>query len=294
VPTSENQRAPLPLPFPIPKQTLNQYGLRPKRSFGQNFLADIQLLKRLAQLAGPVPANVVEIGAGLGGLTVALLNRGHHVVAIERDRDLLPVLREVCKPALDAGTLQLLEADAKTVHFEQHLAHPHRPGVVVGNLPYQLTGLLLQKAISAAASLVRAVFLVQLEVADRVVANAGDSNYGALSVFTQAAFQVERAFVVRKGAFYPQPGVDSAVIVLTPHDPPRAIETDPFRRLVKAAFEQRRKTLRNAWKGVLGIDADSLARYAETAHISLDARGEQLSVDDYRRISELIELNAPP
>jgi 16S rRNA (adenine1518-N6/adenine1519-N6)-dimethyltransferase len=128
--------------------------------------------------------------------------------------------------------------------------------------------------------------LVQLEVADRLTAPAGQRAYGALSVFVQARYLPRREFVVRRGAFYPRPRVDSALVVLDPLQRPLATETDSFRAIVKAAFGQRRKKLRNAWHGVLGADAAQIAKAAERAGIDLDRRGESLSVTDFARMAE--------
>src|SRR6185436_4008874 len=123
----------------------------------------------------------------------------------------------------------------------------------------------------------------------RLSSKAGDKSYGGLTVFVQAAFEVSRAFVVRRGAFYPQPNVDSAVVVLTPRRPPVAVETEEFRALVHAAFAQRRKTLRNAWRGVGGLDPNALSRKAEQAGIDLDRRGETLDVGAFARMARLLE-----
>jgi 16S rRNA (adenine1518-N6/adenine1519-N6)-dimethyltransferase len=136
--------------------------------------------------------------------------------------------------------------------------------VLAGNLPYQITGPLVTLAVRARPLLDRVVYLVQLEVGDRLAASAGDEAYGALSVFTQAAFEVERAFVIRRGAFYPQPNVDSCVITLSPRARPIA-ETPAFRELVKRGFGARRKTLSNAWQGALGTTRESLSAAAGVA-----------------------------
>ena len=276
------------LPFPTPKSVLTQHELRPKRSFGQNFLCDQNLVAKIAALSGNEPGTVVEIGAGLGALTAELLRLGHRVIAIERDRDLLPVLTDWGAAAIDAGQLSLLEADAKTVEYKPLLAGKPRPWVLAGNLPYNLTGQLLQRATQLASELDRAFFLVQLEVAERLVAAPGTSAYGGLSVFVQAAFKAEKAIVVRPGAFYPQPQVDSAVVTLTPHSVPRAEETPEFQRLVNLAFQQRRKTLRNAWRKSLGLPIDELAACAEQATVNLDARGETLSPEDFARMAQAV------
>ncbi len=153
------------------------------------------------------------------------------------------------------------------------------PRVLAGNLPYQITGMLLERAVHHAHALDRCVFMVQKEVADRIVAGPGSKTYGALSVFVQAAFSAKRLFLVSPGAFFPPPKVTSAVIELTPHRPPRALETDAFRNVVRAAFEQRRKTLRNAWSR---FGKEALARMSE-AGLPLEARGETLSVEDFAR-----------
>lgn len=274
-----------PVPFPTPKATLDRFGLTPKKSFGQNFLADSNLVERTAALAGSSRAEVVEIGAGLGGLTSALLSKGHQVIAIERDRDMLPVLNELFGPWVESGQLRLIEADAKQLQVDD-LFETDLPRVLMGNLPYQITGPLLQNAVQSNAGLVRAVFLVQREVADRLAASPGTKAYGALTVFCQAAFVVERSFLVRRGAFYPQPNVDSAVITLTPHPTRLAHETEPFVALVKAAFHERRKVLHNAWAGVMGVTKAELPALAAAAGIALEARGETLDVAAFERMAQ--------
>lgn len=275
-------------PFPNPKETLAEHGLRPKRSFGQNFLCDAHLVERIALLCDP-GASVIEIGAGLGGLTTVLVNRGHRVVAIERDRDMLPVLNSRLSDAIQTQQLELCEADAKSVDYVAMLAALPPPRVLSGNLPYNLTGPLLQRATESAALLSKAVFLVQLEVADRLTADADGKDYGGLTVFVQNAFTVKREFLVRRGAFYPQPGVDSAVISMVPHAAPHSPETPVFRALVNGAFQKRRKTLRNAWSGVLHFDASELAQAALTAAVDLDARGETLSVQQFAAMTRALE-----
>lgn len=267
-----------------PKVLLERYGLRPKYSFGQNFLADEHLARRIADACSASGGSVVELGAGLGALTRPLLASGaSFVLAVERDRDLVPALSQELADEIAAGKLSLLEADAKGVDFEQVLAGRPRPHVVAGNLPYQITGPLLEKAVHAAPSIERAVFLVQLEVADRLAAQAGSDSYGALSVFAQRAFRVERAFVVRRGAFYPQPNVDSAVVTLVPLG--AGPETAAFRSLVRGAFQQRRKQLKNAWSALFSGRGLDLSAAAERANIDLSARGESLGVPDFERMA---------
>jgi 16S rRNA (adenine1518-N6/adenine1519-N6)-dimethyltransferase len=273
---------------------LAERALRPKKSFGQNFLLDDVIAARIADLAGsPRGGTVVEIGAGTGSLTRPLLERAAHVIAIERDRDLVPLLREDLRAAIEEGRLEIVETDAKRFDFGLPLGDAPRPRVVTGNLPYQLVGPLLELSVGFAAKVDRIVYMVQLEVADRLTARPSGAAYGALSVFMQAAFRVERAFVVRRGAFYPQPGVDSAVVVLTPHVPPIAVETPAFRAVVRAAFAQRRKTLRNAWRNLPGMNRNTVSEAALMAGIDLDARGETLDVAAFARMAEHVPAVVP-
>lgn len=274
---------------PSPKQQLSAAGLRAKHHFGQNFLADEALCHRIALLAAPEAGiTVIEIGAGLGALTAPLVERASRVIAIERDRELLPVLTERFADALAEQRLVLVEADAKQVDFFERAA-PGARIAIAGNLPYQITGPLLERLCGVASRIERAVIMVQLEVAQRLVAAPASGAYGALSVFVQAQFSPVREIVVRRGAFFPQPRVDSAVISLTPRTPPLADETPAFRELVQRAFQQRRKQLKNAWRGISGADGTDIEQAAHAAGIDLGQRGECLGVAEFRRMAEELE-----
>jgi len=267
-----------------PKALLERYGLKPKYSFGQNFLADERFTARIAETCAASGGTVIELGAGLGALTRPLLASGvSWLLAVERDRDLVPALAQELALDIEAGRLQILEEDAKAVDFAAAFAGRPKPHVVAGNLPYQLTGPLLEKAVHASPSIDRAVFMVQLEVADRLVAPPNGEAYGALSVFAQRAFKVTRAFVVKRGAFYPQPNVDSAVVKLEPLG--AGPETDEFRAVVRAAFGQRRKKLKNVWAAIFGERSIDLAAAADRAGIDLSARGETLGVAEFERMA---------
>jgi 16S rRNA (adenine1518-N6/adenine1519-N6)-dimethyltransferase len=265
-----------------PRATLARHGVTPKRHFSQNFLLDRNLARRIAELVAPEGAFTIEIGAGTGALTEPLLARSRRVLAIERDRDLVPVLAAELDASVQAGRLSIVETDAKAFDYASALAAEAAPRAVAGNLPYHLSGPLLELLCGLAPRLERAGVLVQLEVATRLAAAAGSGDYGALSVFTQAAFRVTRPLVVRRGAFFPQPGVDSALVVLEPHAEPLARETPRFRALVKAAFSQRRKQLRNAWSSILA--EPELAAAAREAGVDLARRGETLSVAEFARM----------
>lgn len=273
------------------RAVLRRTGLSPKKSFGQNFLVSPHTVEAIAAACIPDAevgrARVLELGAGTGVLTRALAARARSVIAVERDRDLVPVLGEELAD-LPEGRVRILEGDAQTVDPRELLgpADPDSPRVLCGNLPYQITGRLLERAVNHADHLERVVFMVQLEVADRLAADPGSKTYGALTVFTRAAFRSAKLFNVGPGSFHPPPDVTSAVIRLEPERPRRAEETDTFRALVKGAFAMRRKTLRNAWRHVAPMEA--LVAAAEQAGVSLDARGETLDVDRFAAMAKAL------
>ncbi len=271
--------APLP-DLPDARDLLRKHGLAPKRSFSQNFLVQPGAVAKIADAAAGLGSLVVELGPGLGTLTHGLLARGCEVVAVELDRDMIAVLRAELgsHPALE-----IREGDAADVDLSALSESYGRNLVVTGNLPYQATGAILRQVVRHRSALSGAVLMVQREVRDRLVATPGTKDYGALTVFTQAAFVVDTVCRLRPGSFHPPPKVDSAVVRLIPRDPPRAEETPTFRRMVQGAFQMRRKTLRNALRP-LG-DSTRLSQAAEDAGIDLGRRGETLSVEDFGRLA---------
>ena len=278
-----------------PRVALRQRGLSPKKSFGQNFLVSPHTVDAIADACVPLAARgkarVLELGAGTGALTRALAARARSVIAVERDRDLVPLLQEDLALLTNVS---IVEGDAQAVSARDLLGAPEEdsPRVLCGNLPYQITGRLLESAVYSSNDLDRVVFMVQLEVADRLAAVPGNKTYGALTVFTRAAFRVSKLFNVGPGSFHPPPDVTSAVILLEPERPRRAEETDLFRAVVKGAFAMRRKTLRNAWRTLAPME--QLTAAAERANISLDARGETLSVDEFAAMTAALEPEIQP
>jgi 16S rRNA (adenine1518-N6/adenine1519-N6)-dimethyltransferase len=276
--------------FVDPRTVLARHGLEPKRSFGQNFLVAQAIVEKIAALCVEEgrPTTVVEIGAGLGTLTAGLLARGAHVVAIERDRDLVPVLREELASDIADGRLELVEDDAATVDLDELLRRgpDGASRVLAGNLPYQITGRLIERATELRAEIARVVVMVQREVADRLVSKVGGDAWGQLSVFVQAAFEPKRELLVSAGCFHPRPQVESAVVRLTPRAKPIAEETEAFRAVVHAAFGARRKTLRNALAGLMQ-SAETKEAVARTG-IDLGRRGETLTIEELARIAAAI------
>lgn len=274
-------------PFVDPRTLLARHGLRPKKSFGQNFLVASAIVEKIADLCIPqLPCRVIEIGAGLGTLTAALLDRGADVVAIERDRDLVPVLERELAGDVERGALHIVEADAATIDLEPWLDF-EGARVLAGNLPYQITGRLLERATTLRMRVDRVVVMVQREVAERLVAKAGGDAYGQLSVFAQASFDVRRSLLVSAGCFHPMPEVESAVVTLTPHATPRAEETETFRKVVHGAFGARRKTLRNAISALL--DSPARKEAVERTGIDLKRRGETLTVEEFATIARALD-----
>jgi 16S rRNA (adenine1518-N6/adenine1519-N6)-dimethyltransferase len=218
---------------------------RAKRRLGQHFLTDPRLLGRIADALGAGPGDtVLEIGPGPGGLTAALVERAGRLVAIEKDADLVPALRERF-PAATIVEGDALETDWPAVAGPRYL--------VAGNIPYNITSPLIDKALDPPRP-VRIVFLVQKEVADRVTAPAGEPAYGALSVGVQSVAAAERLFIVPAGAFHPRPKVDSAVLRLTPLAEPLVDPAEQwgFRRLVVGLFGFRRKQLARGLRELTG------------------------------------------
>lgn len=256
-----------------PREVLAENGLIAKKSFGQNFLVDPTHKLAIARHVKDLGAELVfEIGSGLGALTDELLNKGLVVHAIERDRDMARIFRKEFADYLDNKQLILHEANATTFEFKEVAGRAHF--AVCGNLPYHLTSTIIFQILELDDELAGCVFMIQKEVAERIVAAPGSKEYGILSVLVQALFNVNLVLEVPAGAFWPRPDVDSAVIRMTPLEP-KILADNEFQRLkviVKKAFSQRRKTLRNCLKGLIDVDAIS-----EKTGISGEVRPETLS-----------------
>jgi 16S rRNA (adenine1518-N6/adenine1519-N6)-dimethyltransferase len=247
---------------------------RAKRRLSQHFLSDPRLLARIADALEPGPGDtVLEIGPGPGGLTAVLAERAGRLVALEKDRELVPALRARFPRA------EIIEADALKADWHE-LAGPRF--LVAGNIPYNITSPLIDKALEPPPP-ARIVFLVQKEVAERVTAVAGTAAYGALSVGVQAVARAERLFTIPAGAFFPRPKVDSAVLRLTPLAQPlvTASEQPAFRRLVVGIFGFRRKQLLRGLRELTGWEAERVGGILSRTGLESDVRPEVLSPAEF-------------
>lgn len=241
-----------------PRAHLEGRGLSPKKSFGQNFLTDETHLQRIADEVDRVcPKDrrfAMELGPGTGVLTAALLDRGLSVTAVERDRDLIPLLADRFHDDAESGRFTLVEDNAVTVPLDKGLPEG---GVLCGNLPYHLSGSLLARPVDERERVDAAVFLLQLEVAERLAASPGGKQYGVLSVLCGHGYELELTHKVPRGAFWPVPDVDGGVLTMVRRKEPAGGDVDVavLRRVVKACFEQRRKTIRNGLKKLGDPDA---------------------------------------
>jgi len=255
-----------------------------KKHLGQHFLHEKGIIAKIVQAVDPKPGDrLVEIGPGQGAITFPLLDRHGALTVIEFDRDLIAPLTAASKAH---GELTIVHSDVLEVDFTALAAdlHPEDGKIrLVGNLPYNLSSPILFHALDHAAAIRDMHFMLQKEVVDRMAAEPGSKVYGRLSVMLQAYCRVLPLFKVPPGAFRPPPKVDSAVVRMVPRAPGEIAVQDPkrFAHVVRAAFGQRRKTLRNALNGV----ADSAM--IEAAGLRPDARAEQIDVAGFVRLANL-------
>jgi 16S rRNA (adenine1518-N6/adenine1519-N6)-dimethyltransferase len=279
-----------------PKILLPRLGLRPKKTLGQNFLVHPHQARRIVDaLELGSDETVVEIGAGLGALTVHLAQAARRVVALERDPALARYLQEDLFPA--ASEVEVLCQDVLKFDFLGLSREMGRPLVVVGNLPYQITSPLLFKLLADRAALSRAVLMMQQEVGARLLARPGTKDYGVLSVLLRHDFAIQRLFALGPANFYPPPQVDSVVLKLTPAAAaPAARDPRLLARVVKAAFGQRRKTLNNslaARADTFGLSPEQVRAILAELNLDPQRRGETLSLEEFviltNRIGEMRE-----
>ncbi len=279
----------------MPQKTieiLKKYDFRIQKKYGQNFLIDPHVLERIVTEAQVGPEDlVVEIGPGLGSLTQHLAEHAGEVVAVEIDRNLIPILEETLA---EYHNVTVLNEDILKVDLTQ-LSHDHgdRPLKVVANLPYYITTPIVMGLLESRVPLKSITVMVQKEVADRMQAGPGTKDYGALSLAVQYRAKASVVCTVPPSCFLPRPAVDSAVIRLDVYPEPPVSCRDPerMRRLIRAAFNQRRKTLANALSAdpVLNISRESVQHALKEMGLDELIRGERLSLEEYAKLSDVLK-----
>jgi len=236
----------------------------PRKRFGQNFLVDNQIINKIISTINPKNNEIiVEIGPGKGALTLPILEHLNHLNVIEIDRDLVSLLN-----SLQQDKLTIFEADALQFDFNQFSQKIR----VIGNLPYNISSPLLFHLLNFREQIIDMTFMLQKEVVDRIVATHGNKTYGRLSVMMQAFFEVESMFVVPKESFEPQPKIESAILYLKTRTEPLVKNPKLLEEIVKVAFSQRRKTLKNCLKSIIN---------QSQTEIDLSQRAEMLSIENF-------------
>ncbi|HEY5995840.1 MAG TPA: 16S rRNA (adenine(1518)-N(6)/adenine(1519)-N(6))-dimethyltransferase RsmA [Candidatus Deferrimicrobiaceae bacterium] len=271
-------------PAEHPGRLLSGLGFSPLKALGQNFLHDRNICRKIVAEAVALGPPFLEIGPGLGALTDLLAETGEPVTAVELDRGLAGWL----KGRFEGSNVEIVESDFLKLRGDVFRSRFPRGGTVVGNLPYSVSSPMLLRLVALRDIFPRAVLMLQKELVERLCSPPGCKAYGILSVYMAVLGEARQAFVVRRGCFTPEPDVDSAVFTLRfapghSDDFVRALQA-----VVRTAFAQRRKTLRNAPAGFLpGGTRDWLELLAE-ASIDPAARAETVPPDRYRRLAEAL------
>ncbi|WP_102273317.1 16S rRNA (adenine(1518)-N(6)/adenine(1519)-N(6))-dimethyltransferase RsmA [Cytobacillus massiliigabonensis] len=274
------------------RDILEKYGFSFKKSLGQNFLIDTNVLNRIVDHADLTEDSAaIEIGPGIGALTEQLARRSKKVVAFEIDQRLLPILEETLAPYPNTKVIHedILKADVKGV-IEKELGEI-TDLMVVANLPYYVTTPIIMKLLEEKLPIRGIVCMLQKEVADRIAAKPGTKDYGSLSIAIQYYTEAETVMIVPKTVFVPQPNVDSAVIRLTKRKEPAVsvMNESFFFQLIRISFAQRRKTLLNNLTNGLPDGKqkkEEILSALELADIDPGRRGETLSIDEFARLSD--------
>jgi len=273
------------LTSPEIRALLAAHGLRPSRALGQNFLVDANTARRIVDLADvDAGTNVLEIGPGLGSLTLALAAHGARVHALELDRHLVPILTSVLTDA-GAADVRVAQGDALTYDFTTELTGG--PWVCISNLPYNVATPVVLRLLDEVPSVVRLLVMVQREVGERLAAGPGSKAYGAPSVRVRYHGRARIVGAVPATVFFPRPNVESALVMIERRATPAVDVDDPesMFRLVRAGFGQRRKMLRRSLRPLLGAGADAVL---ERAGVDPQSRAESLDVEDWAAVARAV------
>ncbi|GAB7026123.1 16S rRNA (adenine(1518)-N(6)/adenine(1519)-N(6)) -dimethyltransferase RsmA [Geotalea toluenoxydans] len=263
--------------------------IRAKKSMGQNFLVDGNVLSRIVEAVVLEPSDrVLEIGPGRGALTSLLVKRAEQVLAVELDRQLVPLLE---KEFSGADNLEFIQGDILKIELPEVLGSRwNGRWKVAANLPYNISSQVIFKFLDNVSLFSSLILMLQKEVGDRLIAFPGTKEYGILSVLCNLHFNISRVLIVKPGSFRPIPKVDSVVLKFVPLAAPRQDVGDEtlFRQVVKASFSQRRKTLANCLRSALIADNDDLNLILSQAGIDGGRRGETLTLEEYARLTRQV------
>lgn len=272
------------------KGVLQKHGFTFSKSLGQNFIVNPTVCPRMAQMCGASEkVGVIEIGPGAGVLTCELAKVAWKVVAVELDKRLLPVLEETLS---DFDNIKVINADAMKLDFKQLIEEEFNGGdvVICANLPYYITSPVIMRLLEERLPINSLTVMVQKEAADRICAEPGTRESGAISAAVHYYSTPEMLFKVSAGSFIPAPKVDSAVIKLNILNEPPVIVTDEkmFFKVVKSSFLQRRKTIANSLSSGMSMSKQMINEILMNAEIKQNARAEELSMEQFAKIANII------
>lgn len=275
---------------------MEKYGIRTKKSFGQNFLTDLNVLKNIVEAADiTANDNVIEIGPGIGALTEQLAQAAGEVLALEIDQDLIPVLKEVLSPYDNVKVINqdVLQANLPEL-IKKEFKDPSRPIKVVANLPYYITSPILMNLLASPVEWATICVMMQKEVAQRLTAKPGTKQYGALTLAIEYQTQAKIAFDVSRKVFVPSPNVDSAIVVLTPRTNPLPVQPFDKQKLfgfIRGCFAHRRKSLWNNLQSVIGKDPavkEKMTVVLAQLDISPQIRPEKLTLEQFIELANAL------
>ncbi|MBL1223659.1 16S rRNA (adenine(1518)-N(6)/adenine(1519)-N(6))-dimethyltransferase RsmA [Enterococcus sp. BWR-S5] len=279
------------------KEILKKHGFSFKKSLGQNFLTEPNILRKIVETAEiNQETNVIEVGPGIGALTEHLAKNAAQVLAFEIDDRLIPVLEDTLSPYDNVTVVNQDVLKANLIEETKQIFTKELPIKVVANLPYYITTPIMMHFLESDLDVAEMIVMMQKEVADRISAVPGTKAYGSLSIAVQYYMEAAVAFIVPKTVFVPQPNVDSAIITLKRREQP-AVEVSnekEFFKLTKASFQLRRKTLWNNLTHFYGKDEATVAWLKTSlaeAEIDPSRRGETLSLEEFARLSNTLEKN---
>lgn len=273
-------------------------GLRPKKQLGQNFLQDLPSTEMIVQKAGVAADDtVLEIGPGLGTFTVALAQVAKHVIAVEKDEDLIPLLAMQLVDCKLANKVTTLKGDILHFNMAEHLAALPKKAIVCGNLPYNISSQVLVRLIEARPYIAKAILMFQKELADRLMAAPGGKDYGRISAMLQYCAEIKPLAVLKPKSFLPPPQVDSTVVEISFREtlpyPPHSEQM--LFRVIKGSFGNRRKTIKNSLAASgLGLTAAEAGKVLEQSNINPERRAETLDPAEFVTLALSVEAFKKP